>query len=142
MKLLALVALGVVASVAWFFEIALLKTLLIFGGIGVLVIQYEKIFDAIFSSNSSSTETVPGKKKRATRAARQVTSDDAYWQGAHIKNCASCQYWSGKRQIESTRTGLSFDQFEHAKCVGGGRDRVDVSAVQICQQYTKMPSLK
>lgn len=142
MKSLALTVLGILVLGAWFFEIELLRTLLIFGFIGVLVIWYEQIFDMIFSSDPSKSESSKKSKDRGVANSGSNVKSEMYWQGAAIQNCASCKYWSGERKLDSSRIGLYFNQFELAQCAGGGRDRVKVSAVQMCQKYAKLPNLK
>lgn len=142
MKLLALGVFGALVLIAWLFEFDLLRNLLIFGAIGIVVIQYERLFDWIFSSGSRKTRSSKEQEQLPSKRANYKANNQAYWQGSGIKNCASCQYWSGDRKIDSSRIGITFDQSESARCVGGGRDKVVVSAVQICQQYAKSSSLK
>lgn len=137
-----LVILLLVGVCAWAFDVQMLKNLFLFGTVGFIVLGYEKVFDWVMSFFHSDSESSKGRQEAPEKNEKIRKKKPSYWQGSDIRNCATCEYWSGDRKLDSSKRGISFDQFDHAICAGGGRDKVNVSAVQICQKYVKMRALK
>jgi hypothetical protein len=59
-----------------------------------------------------------------------------------FKVCATCTYWGGPRSTDSLRAYSVFDDKQKGECLGGGFNRLQMSANATCGRWQKWSVLR
>lgn len=62
---------------------------------------------------------------------------------ANWRQCAVCEYWGGRRTATTFRDQATYDGLQaKGECLGGGFNRMQVTATQTCPKWKKWGVLK
>jgi len=61
---------------------------------------------------------------------------------AGFQNCATCDFWTGSRSLNSARTRVEYDSGVEGDCLYGGKKITRKSPTSKCSNYRKWGLLK
>jgi hypothetical protein len=61
---------------------------------------------------------------------------------ANFKNCVTCDYWTGPRSLNSTRTRAEYDSGVDGNCLEGGRKITHKPPSATCSKWQKWGQLR
>ena len=84
--------------------------------------------------------SAPARAAGASASSHSVRKGGSMPQGipASWKNCGSCEFWSGARKPSTFRDQAEVEDTSFTgECVGGGCDRMQMTAMGNCTQWRK-----